>query len=108
MLFVVFGSFIVYQRRILKTLKKVTLDSKGNKLNISTFNLLGRGETIVQAPVEIMTGVSRATRFGGYILKGGGKSSLYKEMKFWLSKQYVTDQNTFEYVAQGRSPKIVD
>ncbi len=55
-----------------------------------------------------MTGIFRATRFGGYILKGGGKSSFYKEMKFWFSKQYISDQNTFEYVAQGKLPKIVD
>lgn len=29
-------------------------------------------------------------------------------MRFWFSKQYITDQPTFEYVGQGKYPKIVD
>jgi len=43
-LFIVVGSFIIYQRRIIKTLKKVTLNSSGEKIYITTFNALGKGE----------------------------------------------------------------
>lgn len=75
---VLLGSFIIYQRRVIKTLKRVTLNAKGDKLNITTFNAIGKGEKTMEAPVEIMAGVGRATRFGGYMIKGGGKSSLYK------------------------------
>lgn len=67
------ASFFVYQRRILKTLKKVALSPKGDKLFITTFNLIAKGQRTIEAPIEIMTGFSRATRLGGYILKGGGK-----------------------------------
>lgn len=72
------GSFIIYQKRVMKTLKRVTLNSKGDKLHITTFNPFGKGEKTMEAPVQIMTGVARATRFGGYMIKGGGKTSLYK------------------------------
>lgn len=77
-MFIVVGSFIIYQRRIVKTLKRVTLNPSGDKLKISTFNVLGMGEKTMEAPVEIMNGIYRATRLGGYMLKGGGKSSMYK------------------------------
>lgn len=107
-LFAVVGSFVVYQRRILKTLKKITLNQRGDKILITTFNALAKGERMVEAPIEIMTGFSRATRLGGYILTGGGKASGLEEMKFWFSKQYITDQKAFEYVGQGKVPKIVD
>jgi hypothetical protein len=55
-----------------------------------------------------MTGYGRATRLGGYILTGGGKATGFKEMKFWFTKHYITDRPTFEYVAHGKCPKIVD
>ncbi len=61
-----------------KTLKKITLNNKGDTINISTFNYFAKGEATLEAPVQIMSGFSRATRLGGYILKGGGKSSGYK------------------------------
>jgi hypothetical protein len=40
---VIAASFFVYQRRILKTLKKVTLSPKGDKLFLTTFNLIAKG-----------------------------------------------------------------
>jgi len=52
--------------------------------------------------------MSKASMFGGCILKGGGKSSVYKEMEFWFSKEFITDVETFKYVVQGKAPKIVD
>jgi hypothetical protein len=55
-----------------------------------------------------MTGYARGTRLGGYVLSAGGKSTGFKEEKFWFTKQYITDRPTFDYVSQGKCPKIVD
>ena len=63
---------------------------------------------MVEAPVELMTGFLKATKLGGNILTGGGNGSGFKEMKFWLTKQYIIDRPTFQYVAHGKCPKIVD
>jgi hypothetical protein len=42
-LMVIAVSFAVYQKRIFNTVKKITLNSRGDKILITTFNVLGKG-----------------------------------------------------------------
>ena len=89
------------------TLKKLTLSAKGDTINITTFNYLAQGEVNITAPVEIMSGIYKATAFGGNIIKGGGKDN-FKEMKFWFDKNYIVNKDAFEHIVCGKKPKIVD
>ncbi len=41
-----------------------------------------------------MSGIYKATAFGGNIIKEGGRDN-FKEMKFWFDKNYIVNKDAF-------------
>ncbi len=101
------GSFVIHQWRILSTVKKIILDRRGESLFVVRYGLLGHFERAIETPIEIMRGVTTATKLGGNMIYGGNVYG-FTGKSFWFHKDGIVNKEIFEAAVSGRKITILD
>ncbi len=95
-----------YQKRLSQTLKKITLDQKGENLQILSYSRFGENQLSLDAPIWIMGGIYKQAPSNRAYIKVRGMNNL-QQKKYYFHQKYIIDKEIFEVVVQGKSIKVV-
>lgn len=104
-----FATTILYQLRIMNTIKSMIVDKNGDKLIIDNYGLFGvdlfSKSTIV--PIHIMSGVARKKINKAVVVRGGGKFGI-PEFQYYFHELGVRDRVVFNHVVSGKKIEYTD
>jgi hypothetical protein len=102
---IVTASFVMQQRRLASTARRIVVDRFGENLLIERYYYMGIStNNFMEVPIYLNRGVVKASLFGGIAIKAGGVYSFHEE-KFQFNQTSILDSAVFKEVANGRCIK---